>query len=260
MATMSRRLFLMCSAALPLGCGFAPTQLGGRTAAIPAGVKTVRSPAAGQSWRYARRDAFTGQFLDYEIASVSQVNGAIQVHREKELGEENTASSGGWGVEWLKRHRPAPPQGSQALASEVQEPWGHILVDPHWDLVQVYKAPIPLWPQELRPGWRMLLNTAYKTPADDAERSWQLTMHAHGWETIRVPAGEFVALRYMNRINFTHSDEMRYDSIREESIWLAPEIGRWVARVSTGTYYINDSAIGQPFNENPVRWELLSWA
>jgi len=27
-----------------------------------------------------------------------------------------------------------------------------VLVDPHWDLVQVYKTPIPLWPMQLQPG------------------------------------------------------------------------------------------------------------
>jgi len=135
-----------------------------------------------------------------------------------------------------------------------------VLVDAHWGQVQVYRQPIPLWPSELRSGWRTFVNTEYKTPNAQTGLSWQQTMKAGGWERIRLSAGEFTALRYTNRIVFTSSDFGRYNCVRDETLWFAPEVGRWIARVSGGTFYHNDSALPQPFNENHFRWELLSWS
>jgi hypothetical protein len=84
-------------------------------------------------------------------------------------------------------------------------------------------------------------------------------MQAHAWEKIRVPAGEFLALRFTNRINFTHADFSRMDSVREETLWLAPDVGRWVSRRTSGTYYIQDSSIDTPFEEGSYHWDLLAW-
>ena len=57
-------------------------------------------------------------------------------------------------------------------------------------------------------------------------------MKAHSWETITVPAGQFKTLRFTNMINFTSSDMSRTVSSRQETLWFAPEVGRWVARES----------------------------
>jgi hypothetical protein len=135
-----------------------------------------------------------------------------------------------------------------------------VLVDPHWGQVQVYETPIPLWPEQLRPGWHTRVHTKYKTPGNQDPLPWEQTMKAHSWETITVPAGQFKALRFTNLINFRNGDITRTDSVREETLWFSPEVGRWVARESRGSYYIDDSAVDQPFNENGFRWELLEWS
>ncbi len=75
-----------------------------------------------------------------------------------------------------------------------------------------------------------------------------------------MPAGQFKALRFTNLIKFKHSDFSRTDSQRRETIWFAPEVGRWVARESQGTYYVADSTIVTPYNESGYRWELLEWS
>jgi hypothetical protein len=85
-------------------------------------------------------------------------------------------------------------------------------------------------------------------------------MKAHAWETISVPAGQFRALRYTNMIQFRSGDISRTDSVRQETLWFAPEVGRWVARESTGSYYLDDSLVDQPYNESGFRWELLEWS
>jgi hypothetical protein len=84
-------------------------------------------------------------------------------------------------------------------------------------------------------------------------------MHAHAWETVSGPAAEFKALRFTNLINFGHPDPARTNSTRRETMWFAPEIGRWVARESLGTYYLDDSVDDTSFNEGSYRWTLLEW-
>ena len=42
-------------------------------------------------------------------------------------------------------------------------------------------------------------------------------------------------------------------------LWFAPDVGRWAARESNGSYYLDDSVVDQPFLESSYRWELLGW-
>jgi hypothetical protein len=254
MLKITRRSFVLGSVGLPMGCMIRPL------AADPTSVTrlppVVRRPGLGHSWRYARHDGITGKIVDIQVDQVSAVDHTVSIESWSEAARADTGPSS-WGAKWLRPFERAASRPS-SLPSEVHEPWGMIIVDPHWDLVQVYKRPIPLWPTQLRPGWRSLVNTRYKT-TEATDLPWQQTMRAHGWENISVPAGHFMALRYTNLINFRHSDFSWTDSVRRETLWLAPEVGRWVARESRGTYYHDDSVADQPYSENSYRWELLNW-
>jgi len=252
---ITRRTFVLGSVALPMGCMTRPP------AADPTAVAhlspIVRPPGLGHSWRYARHDGITGEIVDVQVNRVSTVDHTINIESWSE-GTQAATGSSSWGTKWLRPFEPAAARPS-SLPDEVQEPWGMITVDPHWDLVQVYKRPIPLWPTALRPGWRSLINTRYRTTTA-SDLPWQQTIKAHGWENILVPAGQFMALRYTNLINFTHSDFSRTNAVRQETLWLAPEVGRWVARESRGSYYHADSVADQPYIESSFRWELLNWS
>lgn len=258
MLKITRRSFLLSSATLSIGCAMRPPaadQLSDRQSLD----RDVRPPAQGQSWRYARHDGITGDLIDVQVDRVSTIDQTVQIESWREA-EKRSADAGlsSWRAQWLDPFERTASRPS-SLPSEVQEPWSMIRVDTHWDLVQVYKRPIPLWPTQLRPGWRSVVNTQYQT-ADATDLPWQLTMKAHDWERIAVPAGEFVALRYTNLINFRHGDFSRTDAVRRETLWLAPEVGRWVARESRGSYYHDDSVVDQAYSENSYRWELLSWS
>ena len=130
----------------------------------------------------------------------------------------------------------------------------------NWGQVQVYETAIPLWPALLQPGWQTHFKTKYKTPTNKNALLWDQTMKARSWESITVPAGRFNTLRFTNMINFTSSDMMRTVSSRQETLWFAPEVGRWVARESTGSYYQDNSAVDTPYSENSYRWELIEWS
>jgi len=248
MTRWSRRTFLLSGLALTA----ARSQ-----AQAPANVAPVRRPNIAQWWRYVRRDGFHGGLDVTQIERIAATNGIVKVDRQNEaeaVGEGGASAP----PDWLEPYRDR--RTAEFLPYEIQEPWGSVRIDPHWDAVQVYEVPIPLWPRELRPGAREWINTRYHTASESTWLAWQQTMTARNWERIRVPAGEFTALRYTNEIVFTSTDFSRYQCLRNETLWLAPEVGRWVARESRGTYYVNDSAIAQPFNEDFWRWELLDWA
>ncbi len=258
MPNVNRRTFVLASLALPVACA-----MRAYASDLPAGpaaqtVPRARSPIPGQSWRYAKRDGFTGEFLTVQVDRVAAVDRVVTIESRTE-SDEGSAQPGvsSANTDWLNPYRRGHRSAS-SLPSEIQQPWGMVLVDPHWDLVQVYKTPIPLWPTRLQPGWCETFYTQYAT-VDAAGLPWQLTMRAHGWDSITVPAGRFTALRFTNLINFTHSDFGWVNGVRRETVWFAPEVGRWVARESSGTYYIDDSVIDQPFNENRYRLELLAW-
>jgi hypothetical protein len=253
MANVTRRYFLLSSAALSVGCTMRRSEVAPRDASSP----TVRPPAVGQSWRYAKHDIYTHTLVDDEIDRVAAVGRTIDIDSRSEAEKKNVDAK--WGTPWLRKYIPRRELPEGPLPSEIQSPWGQVLVDPHWSQVQVYEAPIPLWPAELAPGWKAHFNTKYKTPSNENGLSWDQTMVAHGWETLTVAAGQFKTLRFTNSVNFKSADFSRENSQRKETLWFAPEVGRWVARESIGSYYIEDSSVDTPYDEPGFRWELTEW-
>jgi hypothetical protein len=256
MVQVTRRFFLTSCAALSAGCAVR------RPAAEPAtsSAKNIRQPVVGQSWRYAKHDAYTHEIVDNPVDRVAVITRTIEIDSSNEVARDESASRALWGTGFLRKYMPHRDNATGALPSEIQDSWGMVLVDPHWGQVQVYERAIPLWPTQLQPGWRTRVSTKYKTPSNQDGLPWEQTMKAHDWETISVPAGQFRALRYSNVIKFGSSDITRTDSVRQETLWFAPEVGRWIARESTGSYYMDDSAVDQPYNESGYRWELLEWS
>lgn len=254
MAHVTRRFFLLSSAAVSIGCAVRGSPAG---AAMPS-AQAVRQPSQGQSWRYAKHDIYTRSVVDEQMDQIGALDHTVEISSSYQAPAH--AEKPKWGSKLLRKYTGHQEIPAGSLPSEIQDPWGMVAVDPHWSQVQVYETPIPLWPAQLEPGWQTHISTNYKTPADQDALPWDQTMKALAWETITVPAGHFKALRFTNYIQFKHSDFSRTDSVRRETIWFAPEVGRWVARESQGTYYVADSTIEQPYNENGYRWELLEWS
>lgn len=255
MARITRRFFLLSSAAMSVGCAVREPGAVATTTA-----PSIRQPAVNQLWRYAKHDLFTRALLDTQIDRVAAIDGRVEIDSSAEAAKNDKGASSRWGAEFLRKYVIRRDTVSGDLPSEIQEPWGMVLVDPHWSQVQVYERPIPLWPEQLRPGWQTQIKTKYKTPLNQDALAWEQTMKAHAWETISVPAGQFHTLRFTNLIKYRNGDITRSDSVRQETVWFAPEVGRWVARESSGTYYVEDSLIVQPYNESGFRWELLEWS
>ena len=248
----TRRAFLLSAAAVAVG-----RVARGTTAQAPTGAAAkVRQPAVGQSWRYAKHDFFTGAMVDTQVDRVSAVGQTVEIESHSEATKDTPVKYPSWGAAWRQKYMGHDGR-ADPLPGEIHKPWGMVLIDPHWSELQAYEEPIPLWPTQLRPGWSTTVGTYYKIPDSSETMPWQLTMHAHGWESITVPAGHFTALRYFNLINFRYTNiSGRNAAQRKETVWFAPEIGRWVVRESSGTFRQD---VAEEFNESSYRWELLNW-
>jgi hypothetical protein len=251
MAISTRRDFL-CLAAAASVC-----VARGTNTPTPGGPATViRSPAVGQSWRYAKHDYFTGKVVDTQIDRVSNIGQSVEVESRSETVEDRPITFPSWGEIWWHRYMRADA-ARIGDPIEIQSPWGTVVVDPHWSEMQLFEKPIPIWPSELRPSWSTVVSTRYKIPGSEEAMPWQLSMDAQRWESVTVPAGRFMALRYFNFIDFRFSIfSERTAAQRIEHLWFAPEIGRWVRRESMGTFH---EQLGTEVKESSYRWELLSW-
>ncbi|MDE2260310.1 MAG: hypothetical protein KGK17_08315 [Betaproteobacteria bacterium] len=199
----------------------------------PSVLPKVRPPEVGQEWVYALRNVYNQDALGVITEKVVAVGDKIRIQR--------TSSKIG------------------ALPDEIQGPWGMILQDSHWTPAPRFSTALPLWPLELRPGWSGHFRSQYEVVGHPGfNYYWILNMEAVAWEEITTPAGKFQALKFSNMINY-QSDELifRLYSDRMETLWLVPEIGRWIVRRSTGRYFIEDR--GGDMREDYLEWELVSW-
>jgi hypothetical protein len=230
---VSRRLFIAASAIAPIGCATSLTRVLGVSVPAPMPIPAVRLPKIGQEWRYIEKDFYSGDTRGIVVEKINGVGKTITVSRADETGS--------------------------ILPSEIQGPYGMVVRDPHWGKVLNFNPAIPLWPQEMSGKWNKQVFSKYHVNGfPQNENAWQLYMSASGWEKITVPAGDFIALRFQNTINYESEDENKMNCMRSETIWFSPQIGRWVARESSGSYQIRDT-IGPFLLEGSIKWELLSW-
>lgn len=195
----------------------------------------VRAPQVGQEWVYQVRNVFNQEIVDTVTERVVSVGNEVRIARS----------------------------GMKAgvLPDEIQSSWGYVVQDPHWKPAQIFSKPLPLWPTQLQVGWKEFFTTQYQVPSyPNGSYYWGIEMSASQWERIKVPAGEFVTLKFHNEIpNFGSNDLFRIGNERQEDLWFSPEVGRWVIRRSTGRFVTAGVYWSNAFWEDYLEWELISW-
>ncbi len=201
----------------------------------PINPPAVRAPQVGQQWVYHVRNVFNQELVDIVTEKVVSIGSQVRIQR-----------SG------LK----AGP-----LPDEIQEPWGYILQDPHWSPPQKFQQALPLWPEQMVPGWSGFYRTRYQVVAyPDSSYYWGLSVSALQWEGVTVPAGQFSTLKYRNEAPYFESNDVfRVASYRQEDMWLSPEVGRWVIRRGYGRYLWAGMFWSNALWEDYLEWELVSW-
>lgn len=230
-----RRLLLLLSPLLLVACIASQPYPVSTPVPQPINPPQVRVPQVGQQWVYNVRNVFNQELVDIVTETVVSVGPQIRIQR-----------SG------LK----AGP-----LPDEIQEPWGYILQDPHWNPPQRFLKPLPLWPEQLSPGWSGFYRNRYQVLGyPDNDFYWGLSITALQWGSVNVPAGQFTVLKYQNEAPyFTSNDFSRVVNIRNEDVWFSPEIGRWVIKRSSGQYLWAGMSWASALWEDYLEWDLVSW-
>jgi hypothetical protein len=229
---LSRRTFIASAALAPVACGGLSYEHG-IPVTQPKPLPLVRLPQVGQEWTYIKKDAFNGKTLDVINERVASIGSNIVIDRMTSDGAQ--------------------------LPSEVQTSWGMVSTDTQWPRLLNFSPSLPLWPEQLSANWGKQFTTKYSIAGNPEYRmNWQEYMSVQGWEKITVPAGEFVALRFQTLINYESDDPNKVDCIRKETVWFAPQIGRWVAREASGSYQIQGQ-IGGAILEGSYQWQLSSY-
>lgn len=231
---MSRRRVLHAAGALGLAA-LLPGCATERFVAQPGSGKAgpmAPPPQPGQRWRYAEIDLYRNARRD-ELDLHCTVSGP---------GEIRIAGTHADG-----RRRD----------DEVWRDASHIIEDPSFGALQIFAEPVPVLPTPLQAGVRQQTRTFWHTKeSPDFPLWWTDWLSTPGWQRIRVPAGEFVALRIERLIRFRDADIWRLDCQRLDTCWYVPELRRWAARQWLGEWRMPDEK-GTIVDEDRVRWELL---
>ena len=203
----------------------------------------LRPPRVGQSWTVRQRNLFNGE----TVATLTERLTAVGA------GAANGADSAG--VCTLQRRG----DDGRARDDEVHDGWGRLRQDPAWEQTLQTEQPVPLWPQPLQTGPATLLHTRYQVPGGSGWYPLQAWVRALRWERVTVPAGSFVALRVERLLRMGHPDPWRLETQRTDRLWIAPEVGRWVLRETSGRYLVPSDDRGSWMLEDHERWELVAW-
>lgn len=167
-------------------------------------VAVVAAPAlkAGDTWEYAQINPYNGLLA-------------------RTLTDTLKPSAGGFVVE-RRSDQPADPLQTEMIAA----PWRET-AEASGTARRAFSAPLSRIPFPIAPGqtWREQVTM---TDAGGVAYVWRSTGRAQGWERIRTPAGEFVALRVERYMTLGDYDYTWSDTQVVETYWYAPEVKRWV--------------------------------
>jgi hypothetical protein len=113
-------------------------------------------------------------------------------------------------------------------------------------------------PFPLQPGksWRQEIVV---TDSFSGKRNkWKLFGKVHGWERVRVPAGEFDAIRIVRDLYLGDADWWRSETRRTERDWYAPEV-KWIVKQEWAEEYEDLSGDSGRQNGDRLLRELVSF-
>lgn len=194
----TRRLSAFCAVAFLLGACADPYP----KAEPPVAVVPVPQLHNGDSWVYV------------------QINGYNRLP-ERTLTDTLRSSPEGFVVE-RKSDRPGEPIQTETISG----PWRE-LAETTGGAIRTFSAPLARIALPIAPGqgWR---EQSMMTDAYGVHNLWQTRGHAVGWERVKTPAGEFVALRVEREMNLGDYDYTFGNTSVAETYWYAPEVKRWV--------------------------------
>ena len=223
---MIRILACFATVAILAGCAETPPAstpgtVSGATAATP-------QAKAGDYWDYAVRDGWTGLprgVYRYEVKSVQADRVIVElIHEGRVL--DTLVYAPGW------NGRELPLANTQRFR---------------------YDPTYPAYAYPLEPGktWRSTLRST------DVVTGRSYVTHVYGkvlgWERIRVPAGEFDALRVQREVFAGNMEGPRSQEEIQETDWYVPSVRRSVRTSSNSQHFDSSRGGGDGGGEYPLR-------
>ena len=126
-----------------------------------------------------------------------------------------------------------------------------------------YAPALPLLPPVLAPGARARAVVTATEQDGTPPRRVVVSTRVAGWETVRVPAGEFRALRILRDVEEGDGASHRTSMLRQAVDWYVPDAGVVVRREETSVFHDLLSGGGEAGGWLPrpgdwLRWELVA--
>jgi hypothetical protein len=167
----------------------------------------------GDTWRYAVRDGFTSlprPAVEYRVTQVQGDTVTVEVRTGDRVSTELYTRAGNW----LRR----PATNMQEFS---------------------YSPPYEAFEFPLVAGKTWRSRSSATDPADGRSFPVRISGTVLGWERIRVPAGEFDALKVRRHVFLDYwQSKVKGQCIIEENEWYAPALGK-VAKRETTSRYLN---------------------
>jgi len=114
-------------------------------------------------------------------------------------------------------------------------------ISAQWPLAKSYEfsPAYAEFPERVEPGARWEGSTLARDPATGREMKMQMWGTATGKERIRVPAGEFDAIKIKLETVLDDREFWRHRTHVFDTVWYVPELGRIVKRETTSSFYEN---------------------
>ena len=220
LGTLMFRLLTLTVVLLATGCAAPLPQVApsGMPVSVPAPEIQVHD-----TWTYRVRDGFTGLPRGEQTHAVVEVSGdMVRVAGEVERGDGLQLYDRAWN--WLRR----PATNLQIFE---------------------YRPAYRAFAFPLEPGKRWRERLTAIDPADGRQFPVWIDGAVLGWERVRVPAGDFDALKVERQVYFEYWEyALRGRSLIHEVEWYAPAAKQSVRREMRSRYWrlITDNEYGRP--------------
>lgn len=207
-------------------------------AAAPVFAADVAAPTltAGDTWTYRHIDGYNKLAVG-TVTSIVQTSGA----RDIRLVTSSTAGT---------TQSESTYSGPGLLASGILSARAEGKMNP----------PLKLTPYPLREGEKWTQHVVRSDAMSKEPRSMEIRGKVIGWETVKVPAGEFRALRIERWINLADYDAFRGPTWRWEIEWYSPDV-KGPVKVQVFEEYF-DNRYAMPVSPMPwtrATFELVSY-